>query len=162
MIKIDASSLIYLLRMNFIDVLVKFENELVITKAVHDEVVIRGKNKGRADAFICEKLIHEGRITVHDHLGYMLNVNLGPGEQETIQNAMEKQCSCVLDDQKALRMATSMGVAVKQVPFLMLEALKKNVISSIEFDAYFKKWVHHADPPAELHQLIKSMKELLA
>ena len=162
MIKLDASSLIYVLKMNFIDVLAKLDKDIIITRTVHEEVVTRGKVKGRADAYICEKLVKEGIVKVHEPPTPLLMANAGLGERETIQNALENQCSCVLDDQKAQRMAIGIKVPVKQVPFLILEALKKGIISADEFKSFFDRWVHHADPPAELMELIKNMKELIA
>jgi predicted nucleic acid-binding protein len=161
MIKLDASSLIFMLKMDFIDVLTKLDTDIIITRKVHEEVVTRGKVKGKADAYICEKLVKEGIVKVHEPPAHLLDASLGLGERETIQNALENQCSCILDDQKAQRMAISIKVPVKQVPFLILEALKKKFIALNEFKLFFDKWVHHADPPTELMELVKNMKELL-
>jgi len=43
MIKLDSSSLIISLKMDYIDILIRLYGELVITKAVNHEVIIMGK-----------------------------------------------------------------------------------------------------------------------
>ena len=161
MLKLDASSLIYLLKMDFIDVLVKIDEEIYITKMVQGEVVTRGKIKGKADAYICEKLIQKGTIKIHDSPPSLLDINLGEGELETMQNAIEHKCICVLDDKKAQRAAVSLGITVKIVPLLLLEALKSNYISELDYKVFFDSWIHYADPPSELIELIKNAKDLI-
>ena len=42
MIKIDSSTLIISLKMNFIEVLIQLYDDLIITDALHNEVMING------------------------------------------------------------------------------------------------------------------------
>lgn len=162
MIKLDACSLIYLLKMDFIETLVKIDKQVYITEMVHEEVVIRGKKKGRADAYLCDKFIKKGDIKVHTSPENLLDINLGIGELEIMQNAIEHDCPCVIDDKKAQRVAISIGTKVKIVPLLLLEAFKLNIISEIEYKMFFDSWIHYADPPSELIELIKNAKDLIS
>ena len=161
MIKTDASSLIYMLKMNFIETLVKIDERLYITEMVYHEVVTRGKVRGKADAYLCEKLVKEGFIKLHASPRTLLDINLGTGERETMQNAIEHECPCVLDDKKAQRVAIGLGIAVKIVPLLLLEAIKLRVISESEYTMFFDSWIHHADPPTELVELMKNARDLM-
>ena len=90
MIKIDASSLIYSLKLDWIDSLKKLYEDLVITASIYQEVILKGKKKGKPDAFIGEKLINQKIIQVHQvKEKSQVNLGLGEGESETILNAIE-------------------------------------------------------------------------
>ena len=43
--------------MNFIEILIQLYDELIITEAVHNEVIINGKKKGKQEAIIGENLL---------------------------------------------------------------------------------------------------------
>ncbi len=101
MIKIDSSSLILALQMNFIPILTKLYKELVITKSVYEEVIIDGKEKGKEEAFIGDKLIKEKELTIHQVKEELMDLKLGKGETEIIHNSIELNCSCLMEDKKA-------------------------------------------------------------
>jgi len=161
MIKIDASSLIYSLKMNFIKVLNKLYNQLIITNSVFEEVIVDGKEKGKPDAFIGEKLIKETTIKIHEIKKDLLKLGLGNGETEVIQNSIDLNCPCLIDDKKAKRIAESFGLNVRNIPISILEAFKKNIIDEFSFEDYLNKWIKYANPSYDEVYFIKKIKELI-
>jgi predicted nucleic acid-binding protein len=153
--------MIYALKMDFTSVLSKLHEDVVITKGVHDEVVTRGKRKGKAEAYICEKLIKTGNIIVHDSPSTSPILGLGPGETETIQNAIEHKCACIIDDKKGRRVAVSMNLDSRSIGLELLAALKKKIISSGEFDVFYSKWTKYALPSPEDINFVRQVKVLV-
>ena len=60
---------------------------------------------------------------------------LGPGEQETIVEALEEECLAVLDDLHARAAAAALGVLMCGCDTVVLEALLKGRISGEEYQA---------------------------
>jgi predicted nucleic acid-binding protein len=147
--------------MDFTGVISKLHGDVVITKAVHEEVITRGKRKGKAEAFICEKFIKVGNIIVHDSPTSLPVLGLGPGETETIQNAIEHKCTCMIDDKKGRRVATSMNLDSWNISIALLAALKNKIITSAEFDAYYSRWVKYALPSPEDINFVRQVKGLV-
>lgn len=163
MIKIDASSLIYSLKMDWISGLKKLYEEIIITTSVYQEVILNGKKKGKPDAFIGEKLIGQKDIQVH-HIkeDSQITIGLGEGESETILNAIELGCNCLIDDKKAIRIAESFNLIVLNVPVSLLDAYKQQLIDDIKFEELFQKWIVVASPSYEDIFIIKKAKELMS
>ena len=161
MIKIDASSLIISLKMDFIDVLNKLYKELITTEAIYKEVIINGKNKGKQEAIIGEKLIKDKKITIHKVEEELMDLKLGLGETEVIHNSINVKCPCMMEDKKAKRIAESFNLDVRKIPISMLEAYQNKIINNLEFEDYLIKWVKYASPSYEEVYFIKKIKELL-
>lgn len=163
MIKIDASSFIYSIKMDWINVLKELYEELIITSSVHQEVILNGKNRGKPDAFIGEKLIKKHDIQVHDvEKNSEVEMGLGVGETDTILNAIDLKCSCLVDDKKAIRIAESFDLQVYSVPITLLDAYKQQKIDDEQFEQLFQKWIMVASPSYEDMFLIKKTKELMS
>ncbi|KKN37211.1 hypothetical protein LCGC14_0765830 [marine sediment metagenome] len=161
MIKIDASSLIISLKMDFIDVLNKLYEDLIITEAIYQEVIINGKNKGKEEAIIGENLIKDKKIIIHKVKEELIDLKLGLGETEVIYNSINIKCPCMMEDKKAKRIAESFNLDVRKVPIAMLEAYQNKIINNLEFEDYLIKWVKYASPSYEEVYFIKKIKELL-
>ena len=161
MIKIDASSLIISLKMDFIDVLNKLYKELIITEAIYKEVIINGKNKGKQEAIIGEKLIKDKKITIHKVEEELMDLKLGLGETEVIHNSINVKCPCMMEDKKAKRIAESFNLDVRKIPISMLEAYQNKIIDNLEFEDYLIKWVKYASPSYEEVYFVKKIKELI-
>lgn len=162
MIKIDASSFIYSIKMDWISVLKELYEELIITDSVHQEVIVEGKKKRKADAFIGEKKLRKYNIQIHDvEKNKEDEMGLGAGETDTILNALELNCACLIDDKKAIRIADSLALPVISVPISLLNAYKHQIINDEEFDKYFQNWISVASPSYEDIFLIKKAKEVL-
>ncbi len=161
MIKIDASSLIISLKMDFFDVLNELYEDLIITGAVYQEVIINGKSKGKQEAIIGERLIKEEKIRIHDVDEELMELKLGLGETEVIHNSIKNECPCMMDDKKAKKIAESLDLDVRKIPISMLEAYQNKLIDTTEFEDYLLKWVKYASPSYEEIYFVKKMKELL-
>lgn len=163
MIKIDASSFIYSIKMDWINVLKELYEDLIITSSVHKEVILNGKNRGKADAFIGEKLIKKYDIQIHDiEKNSEVEIGLGEGETDTILNTIELKCSCLIDDKKAIRIAESFDLQVFSIPISLLDAYKRQKIDDEKFEMFFQKWIIAASPSYEDIFLIKKSKELMS
>lgn len=162
MIKIDASSFIYSIKMNWIKVLKELYEELIITSSVYQEVILNGKSKGKPDAFIGEKLIKKYDIQIHDvEKKSDVEMGLGKGETDTILNAIEIKCFCLIDDKKAIRIAESFDLQIISVPITLLDAYKQQKIDDEKFEEVFQKWILSASPSYEDIFLIKKSKEIM-
>ena len=140
MIKIDASSLIISLKMDFIEVLNKLYKDLIITGAIYQEVIINGKNKGKQEAIIGEKLIKDKKINIHKVEEELMDLKLGLGETEVIHNSINIKCPCLMEDKKAKRIAESFNLDVRKIPISMLEAYQNKIIDNLEFEDYLINW----------------------
>jgi len=147
--------------MDFIDVLNKLYEDLIITEAIYQEVIINGKNKGKQEAIIGEKLIKDKKITIHKVDEELMDLKLGLGETEIIHNSLNVKCPCMMEDKKAKRIAESFNLDVRKIPVSMLEAYQNKIIDNLEFEDYLIKWVKYARPSYEEIYFVKKIKELL-
>lgn len=161
MIKIDSSTLIISLKMNFIEVLTQLFEELVITKAVYQEVIVNGRQMGKEEAIIGEKLILEKKIEIHEIDEELMDLKLGLGETEIIHNSINIKCPCMMEDKKAKRIAENFNLDVRSVPISILEAYKNKIIDSFKFEDFLVKWVRYGNPSYDEVYFIKKVKELL-
>ncbi len=112
----DSSSLILLTKTNLVNELVEFGN-LFIGEKVFDEIVVKGKNKGKEDAFIVSKLVSEGKIKIvklNDKKFFefiLKEFRLDEGEAEVIALAYASMPSIVFtDDLEAIKACKTQGI----------------------------------------------------
>lgn len=161
MIKIDSSTLIISLKMNFIEVLTQLFGELVITEAVYQEVIVNGKQMGKEEAIIGEKLIREKKIEIHEIDEELMELTLGLGETEIIHNSINIKCPCMMEDKKAKKIAENFNLDVRSVPIAILEAYKNKIIDNSKFEDFLVKWIRYGNPSYNEVYFIKKVKELL-
>jgi predicted nucleic acid-binding protein len=172
--KIDASGLIYLAKAGLFDLVASLYDEVIVTDAVYQEVVIQGKAGGYPDAFVIEQAIVEGRVRVQS-LGPVARERLartnfperlGTGEREIIVEALEQGCLAVLDDLHARAVAAALGVVICGSDTLVLEGLLKGRISVTEYPKLVTRLAAvmgmRADDLAELLWLGRLIQEELA
>lgn len=109
----DASSLILLARAGLLEVLAK-KNRINLPKLVYEEV-IKGKEKGREDSMIIEKLVAERRlniVTANKSLKNKISkmLNLKGGELEVVSFALGKNYIILTDDKKCLNAAKALKI----------------------------------------------------
>ena len=130
---------------------------------MYQEVILNGKSRGKPDAYIGEKLIKKYDIQIHDvEKNSEVEMGLGEGETDTILNAIEINCSCLIDDKKAIRIAESFDLQVISIPITLLDAYKQQKIDDDKFEKVFQKWIIAASPSYEDIFLIKKSKELMS
>lgn len=119
----DASSLILLAKAGVLETFAA-RNRTVLPKRVYDEVV-RGKEKGRLDSLLVEKLVQQGNLVVAEpakatrsHIERTFG--LRGGEADVTALALERKSAILTDDKKCMQAAkvlnidftTSLGVVV--------------------------------------------------
>jgi len=107
----DASSLILLSKIRLLEKLVE-RTKIIVPKKVYGEVV-RGKEKGREDAFLVERLVKEKRIKMrqaNEKLKKEIErtFNLHEGENEALATALENKHTILTDDKKCFTAARTL------------------------------------------------------
>ena len=142
MIVSNAGPLIHLARISKLKLLKALFGEVVIPYAVKEEVVERGKEKGKADAFLIEEGLKEGWIvTVEDIDLSEIAERAGIEEAEAIaiMHARRKGFPVLLDDLAARRFAIGLGLeVVGSVGILIKSAIEHEISKEAAFDALEK------------------------
>jgi len=172
--KLDASAIIYLGKANLLDLVAQVCSGLVITTGVYEEVVVRGREAGHRDADAIEEAVQNRvvRVTLLEKTGRKrleeagFPARLGIGEQETIVEALEQACLAVLDDGQARAAAVVLGTTLCRTETLLVEALVRNLIGLVEFEAALLRLARvrgmRPDDLAELLRLGRLIGEVLA
>jgi predicted nucleic acid-binding protein len=139
----DTGPLIWLGKCDALHLLKKLYHENEIRETVYIEAVTRGLEKGHEDAQIIKKTMEKGRIRVSkpgEHLidrveeaEKKLGIQLGRGEREAIVLSIEREVSLFLtNDEDAYQTGKSLGLELKGILYVLLEAVKEGHLSSKE------------------------------
>ena len=161
MIKMDACSLIYSVKMDFLEKIEQLYGNLVITPTVYEEVVKKGMERGKPDAFIIEKKIHQKMISIHQIEGLLPDFHLGKGETEIIHEALNEKVMALIDEKKARVIGSKLGLEVKNIPLILLEGLLSKQIKIDEFNTFFQKWILVASPSQEQIYFLTQIKNAI-
>ncbi len=162
MIKIDSSSIIYLIKLDLIDPALKLYSEIALTPKIKEEVIEKGKKNNHPDAFVAESLLNHNKLALHQPQTNLPVVSkIHPAEIEILHAAREQNCIVFIDDLPAQRYAISLGLSFRTVPFLLVELLEHKIITNLEFDKYFEHVISIMNlPPKDVLYLLKC-KEVL-
>lgn len=133
----NATSLIYLAKSGSIHLLKKLYGSILIPKEVHEEVVVKGKEKGFSDAVVIEEQIENGWIKIED-IGTDEKLmehaeELDEGETAVIKLAREKDDPLLLiDDAAGRQIGISFGLDVKGTLYVILKAYKEEHLTKDE------------------------------
>jgi len=141
----NASPLIYLAKADRLDLFHSIFEEILIPEAVYAEVVSKGKQLGQTDAFLVEKAIEEGWISVRRvQESHPVSIPLHPGEIEVISLALEVGVDLlIMDDARARAVAEMAGLSPRGTLWLLLKAVKENVLSFDSFLATLEAITRH-------------------
>ncbi len=141
----NATPLIYLAKADRLSILFSLFEEILIPGAVYEEVVSKGKRSGHTDAFLVEKSIEEGRISVRRiQRTHPVSVLLHPGEVEAISLAVESGIETLLmDDSRGRAAAEIAGLKPRGTLWLMLRAVKENLLPFDGFLVTLEAMAHH-------------------
>lgn len=136
MILSNATPLIYLAKLNKLNLPRNLFKEITIPKKVYEEVM-EGKKDRFVDALIVEKAIKDGWIKVRGVKLEKEIENFAPeidlGEIHLISLARKLKPSLILiDDASARTIAESFGFNVKGTLYVLLKAYKKKIITKRE------------------------------
>lgn len=135
MIVSNSTVLIYLGKLNKLFLLKKFFKKVFIPKAVFEEVVVAGKKDNHIDAILVEEAVQEGWIIVQEcsELNQLKEFGIDKGETEAISLALKLKSPILLDQTHARIAAKAVGLKPHGTLFVLLKAIKKNIITFDEF-----------------------------
>ncbi len=132
----NSGPLIHLAMIGRLDLLKLLFGRVVIPRAVEMEVVDRGKEEGKADAFLIEGEIENGWIVVEDPVDSAEDIadsaGIDAGEAEAIMLARSRHCPVLIDDLAARRFASGLGLEVTGSIGVVVRAVKVGLISRDE------------------------------
>jgi len=137
MIVSNAAPLIYLAKIERLELLKKTFKEVAISEEVKKEVVDEGKRLHKSDALFVEKAIKAGWIKVKK-AGSLAEIpwRIEKGEKSVIALAKETRTKEVLIDEASARAAAKLSRLVPRgTVFVLLKALK---MKEITFDEFLK------------------------
>ena len=144
MIISNSSPLILLAKIGKLNLLEKLYKRITLPYAVYNEVVARGKSENYSDAALIEKNINEFIFVKHLNQEYKkeaekLSSIVGFGESEAISLCIQEKSELLLiDNFEPRKIAQSKGIKCRSTPGILLEALKKKIISSEEYESGIK------------------------
>src|SRR3989344_3650252 len=129
---IDASSLILLSRASVLELFVS-RNDIIMPIVVYNEVV-KGKEKGREDSMLVEKLVQENKLKLKTprkstKVKIQKLFNIKAGELEVISLAYKTKHNVLSDDKKCLNVAKILGISFMISLDVIMAMHKKNIIS---------------------------------
>nr|MDO8082795.1 DUF3368 domain-containing protein [Candidatus Freyarchaeota archaeon] len=138
MIVSDATSLIYLAKINMLHILEKKFKTVLISHKVWEEVVERGKLEGYPDAYPVEEAINEGWIKVDEiNEGEASKVakafKIHTGEAEAILLAKKKGTPILLDQTHAREAAKVLKLNPRGTIYVLRLAYRNQLISKEKY-----------------------------
>ncbi len=146
MILSNSSPLMYLGKIEKLDILKILFKEIIIPKQVFEEVVLKGKEERFFDALKVEDSIKEGwikieEIDIDEEMNQLAN-EIDIGEMALISLAKKLRPSLLLiDDASARAIAESLGFNVKGTLYVLLKAYKKGIIQKKEVKELINKLI---------------------
>jgi len=134
----DATPLIYLGKINFIQKIACFPEEKYTPESVYKEVVVEGKKSGQPEVFLIENVINTGiiKITVPADNQYLSHLKENPkihkGDAEVLALGYELEGIALLDDEKARGMAEIEGIEHHGTIYLLLKMMTIGLVTKEE------------------------------
>lgn len=123
----DATVLIFLGKLGRLDDLAGAYDRVLIPPTVHEEVVIRGRELGAADAALVAEAIEAGWIAIREpaSIDRVSAYGLEAGETAALSLALERDHDVILADEESVReVARLVGLRPKGTLFFLLTALR--------------------------------------
>lgn len=133
----DTSALIYPAKnLEFIRIFKKLFKTIYLPPSVYQESIVRGKEMGKRDAFLLERLVEEGFLLIKslDDVGEKIkgtlkSMGLGSGEIEVISLAKQLDIDSVLiDDRLASDAAKILELRPIPITYVLILATGKGII----------------------------------
>ncbi len=131
----NSTPLIYLAKLNRLNLLKKFFKIIYIPEEVKKEVVDQGKELNETDSLIVEKAINDGWIIVKkvEIIEILRKTGIDKGEMEAISLAIEMKDNILLDQTHARVAAELVNLKPRGTLYILFLALKKKEISYKEY-----------------------------
>ena len=146
---IDTSTLISLARIAYLKLIPMSRRDVSIPDEIYKEAVLKGEEKGFADATVIKHFIEKHRIKIvrvktHSITALRKKVNkiLTKEDESVLSLGMqEKVKEIVTDDEGLSKLAMTLGFDVKATPDLLMEALRENRLSIQDFEVFIRELV---------------------
>lgn len=137
MIVSNSTVIIFLAKINKLDLLKSMFNSVLIPEAVKNEAVDEGKKKNYIDAMQIEKAINDGWIKAEPVQieNIVDNLNIDKGEAEAISLAHQKKLKLLMDQTHAREAAKLLNLQPRGTLYVLFLALSKKLI---DYDEYLK------------------------
>jgi predicted nucleic acid-binding protein len=147
----NSSPLIAFGKVNRLELLLKMFGKIEITESVYDEVVKKGKEFNKSEAFLIEEYIQKGHIKIMKLIGeyerkssFLIESNLAldKGECDTLALALqEKKKNVLMDEKIARKVARLYEISPIGVLGILLLCYRKNFVSEKEIREIVEKLV---------------------
>ena len=143
---IDTSTLISLARINYLELIPILRSDVVLPDEIYEEAVLKGEEKGFADATVIKTFIERHRIRILSvktryitGLRKKTNRILTMGDEAVLSLAQQAGVKEIMADDNGLgKIAMALGFNVKATPDLLMEGLKKNALSLQDFEIFMR------------------------
>lgn len=157
----NAGPLIHLAKVNALHLLKALYKTIIIPQEVKVETVNRGKEEGAPDALQIEKALNQGWIKTEEvklnkeFLKAAKIAGLQTAEAAVIQYAYQNQATALLDDEPARAFAKTLGIPIRGTLGILIEAVKKGLVSREEALEKLDKLSEIMYLSAELYKLVR-------
>jgi predicted nucleic acid-binding protein len=143
---VDTSTLISLAKIAYLELIPTLRKDVSVPYEIYEEAVLKGEEKGFADATVIKNSIEKHRIKMvhvkaHSITALRKKVNkvLTKGDEAVLSLAIqEKAREIVTDDDGLGKLAMALGFDVRATPDLLMEGLKKNRLSIEDFEVFIR------------------------
>ncbi|MBI4146939.1 hypothetical protein HY489_06415 [Candidatus Woesearchaeota archaeon] len=135
MIVSDSSPLIFLAKLNVLELVQKLYTKIIIPTEVYEEVITIGKKEGFKEVVVLEQFVSSGFIKqrVVSKRGKDFK-NLHEGERSALQLCLqEKIHQMLVDDKEAVECCRIMGIEPIRTTRILLMLLKKKLLNREQF-----------------------------
>lgn len=169
----NSSPLTYLTRIGILDVALGMYKKVYTPEAVKREVIDKGKELNKSDAFIVDEYLKKKKITVRTiknletYAILLKNPLIHRADIEAICLAEELKAILVMDDPKAIEVAKMKGIVVEPTLTVILicyaldyiDFKKAETSFKILLKTKFRVKAHEYERTLELLEMIRSEKE---
>ncbi len=150
----NSSPLIHLTKLGKIGYVIDHFNEILIPKAVYNELVIEGKENNYSESYIIEKYINEEKIIVINLKDFEKSQypHLGKGETEALELAKQQNRLLIIDDKKARNVAQILRINFQTTIATMFELLISKKFDLFEYKSNIKNYAEDSWVSADILQ----------
>jgi predicted nucleic acid-binding protein len=114
----NATPLVALSRVGRLELLRDLYVEILIPRAVHEELVVRGQGQAGADS-------------IRSLVAGLRAAGLGVGEAEALALSRETSSTCLTDDQAGIEAARRLGVPIQRTLRVLLNAKNQGLVAHV-------------------------------
>ncbi len=147
----NAGPLMAVGKLGLLELLPRLYGEVRLPRAVHSEVVVRGRERGYPDALLVQRAIQRGQLIVVEVNDAELPVDvtglpLDAGEKQVLWLALRDKADLILfDDLKAREEAQARGVRVKGTLGIIVQAYRTGLLTLDEAQTSIEAIIENDD-----------------